>query len=345
MLLWLLQGGGYKTRCGDALGDDRRTNVRRFFIIVLGKGDNMQEVLRELAVLLVILCAGAYLGKRGVLGEACILQLNKFVVNVAFPALMIASLDQDFTAELFRDSVGLMVISWLCFGAVVLFLEAWKRVSRRPPQELGLLRFLVLFGNTAFMGYPVVRAVYGSTGVFYASIFNLAHHFVSFSYGLSLLQPGRRAGIKKWFGNIGFLATIVGFLIFLIPGTLPYTIHRPLEWIGDITIPVCLLNAGARLGTSKLRDLAKPHAIWGTSLIRLLAFPAVLFLVLRALKLPEQWIIIPTVIFGTPVALTAGLFAEEYGNDACVANRAVVLSNLLAVVTMPVWVWILLRWV
>ena len=73
-------------------------------------------------------------------------------------------------------------------------------------------------------------------------------------------------------------------------------------------------------------------------MIRLVVFPAVLFIVLNVFNLPESWVTISTIIFGTPVALTAGLFAEEYGNDALVANRAVVLSNLLAVISMPVWV-------
>ena len=298
----------------------------------------MEEVLQELAVLLVILCTGAFFGKKGVLDESCSAQINRTVMRITFPALVIASMDKNFTSELLYNSIGLLVISFLCFGAVIAFLESWKRFSKRPPQELGLLQFLVICGNTAFVGYPVIRAMYGSTGVFYASVFNLAHNFIVFSYGLALLRPTRRATARELFGNVGFLATVVGFLIFLAPGTLPYVIHRPLEWMGDITIPACLLTAGAKLGRSPLRDFGKPRAIWGTSLIRLVVFPAVLFIVLNVFNLPESWVTISTIIFGTPVALTAGLFAEEYGNDALVANRAVVLSNLLAVISMPVWV-------
>lgn len=305
----------------------------------------MAEVLQELAVLLVIMGAGAYFGRMGLLSESCTAQLNQLVMHIAFPALIIASMDKEFASGYLHNSLGLMAISWLCFVAVIVFLEAWKRVSKRPAQELGLMQFLVLFGNTAFMGYPIIRAMYGDTGVFYASVFNLAHNFVCFSYGLSLLKPGRKADVRQLFGNIGFLATVVGFVIFLMPGTLPYVIHRPLAWLGDMTIPICLLTAGAKLGGSSLRDLGQPRVIWITSCIRLIFFPAILLMILYRLGLPEYWVVIPTVIFGTPVALTAGLFAEEYGSDGLVASRAVVLSNLLAVGTMPVWVWTLMRFV
>ena len=81
----------------------------------------MQEVFQELAVLLVILCAGAYFGKKGILNEGCISQMNKMVVKIAFPALVIASMDKDFTPELLQNSIGLVVISGACFSAVILF--------------------------------------------------------------------------------------------------------------------------------------------------------------------------------------------------------------------------------
>jgi hypothetical protein len=301
------------------------------------------EIIQELAVLLVIIGIGVYFGHKGLLDAKCSEQLNRMVIHIAFPALILSSMDKDFTIERLEDSFGLISISWLCFGAVIVFLEIWKRVSKRQERELGLLRFLVIFGNTAFMGYPIIRAIYGEDGVFYASMFNLAHNFVCFSYGLSLLKPGRQIKIRELFCNIGFLATAIGFVIFLIPDTLPYILHRPLSWLGDMTIPICLLIMGAKLGRSRLCELVRPRAIWMTSLIRLVVFPTVLLIVLSAFHLPQRLVVIPTIIFGTPVALTASLFAEEYGNDGEVASRAVVLSNLLAVATLPIWVWVLMR--
>ena len=44
---------------------------------------------------------------------------------------------------------------------------------------------------------------------------------------------------------------------------------------------------------------------------------------------------VPAILFATPVALTAGAFAGRYGADAALAGRAVVVSNLISVVTLP----------
>lgn len=49
-------------------------------------------------------------------------------------------------------------------------------------------------------------------------------------------------------------------------------------------------------------------------------------------------IVIPTVLFATPAALTAGTFAQQYGCDADFAASTVMLSNLLALLTLPLLV-------
>lgn len=294
----------------------------------------MQGVFQQLLVMLMLLLAGAVFGRAGVLREPFAGQLNSFVIRITFPALILASMDKEFSTELLHNSLALIGISACCFLAVIIGLEIWSRVSKIEPHRLGLYQVLILLGNTAFMGYPVIQAIYGDTGVFYASMFNIWHNVLMFSYALGLLQRGAKIQWSKLLKNSGLIATFVGFVIFLCPFTLPYVLHRPLEWVGDMTIPLCLLIVGSRMGCSRLRDLVRPRAIWLTSLVRLVLFPLILIPLLTLLGLPENLIVIPTVVFSTPVALTVGALAQEYGGDQEIASRAVVLSNLLSLVTM-----------
>ncbi|WML37383.1 hypothetical protein [Clostridium sp. OS1-26] len=43
----------------------------------------------------------------------------------------------------------------------------------------------------------------------------------------------------------------------------------------------------------------------------------------------------PVVIMATQAPLTAGVFAKTYGGDELLANKSIVLSNLLAIITVP----------
>ncbi|MGM9612092.1 MAG: AEC family transporter, partial [Butyricicoccus sp.] len=137
------------------------------------------------------------------------------------------------------------------------------------------------------------------------------------------------------FRNSGLIATIVGFLLFLCPFTLPYPLHHSIEWVGNMTIPLALLILGSRMSRTDLRMVVRPLGIWLSSLTRLVLFPAVMIPVLTALGIRGELIAVPVILFATPVALTAASFAQQYGSDADLAGRGVVLSNLLSIVTMP----------
>lgn len=295
----------------------------------------MLKILEQMGILLLLIFAGAAATRLRIIDDSSVTSINKLIVKLCFPALLIANMDKEFTSEMLRNSLVLLAISGCCYAAVIVFLEIWRRVSKRAADELGLLQFLVLMGNTAFMGFPVVNAIYGEVGIFYASIFNIWHNFVCYSYGFYLLGRSQKIKLKTVLLNPALVATVLGFLLFISPFTLPYVLHYPLEWVGNMTIPLSLLVVGNQLSQIKPRDLLRPKSIWMTSLIRLVAFPCVLLPVLYLLGFRGYLLVIPVIIFATPVALTAGTFATQYGNDGPLAGKAVVLSNFLSVVTLP----------
>ena len=302
----------------------------------------MSSIIQEMIILLSIIVAGVFCNRLKLLTPSGVSCFNNLIIKFAFPALIIASMDKEFTDRLLRNSIWLIIIASVCYATLIAAFEIWKKFSRLSADVLSLYQFLILFGNAAFMGLPVAMAIYGNTGVFYASMFNLVHNFVCFSYGIRLLQRNKTTSWKSIFLNPGFVATVIGFIIFIIPGTLPYIIYRPMEWVGDMTIPICLLIVGNNLSHIKMSELIKPPAIWLTSLTRLILFPAVVYVVLNFLGFREYLLVIPTVIFATPVALSAASFSSQYGKDEHTASKAVILSNILAMVTMPILVILIL---
>ena len=56
-----------------------------------------------------------------------------------------------------------------------------------------------------------------------------------------------RLTLKKLLYNPSLIATLVGILMFACQFELPYVIARPIEWIGDMTIPISLLIVGSCL--------------------------------------------------------------------------------------------------
>lgn len=301
----------------------------------------MRELTEKLLALVLVLLLGGLAQRRLKLPESFYQGANDLVIRVTLPAMILSSMDKDFSPEALRTSLQLLVIAVCAFAAVIAGLELWRRFSRWPPKELGLYQYLILVGNTAFMGYPVIQAVCGSDGVFYASVFNLVHNVVTFSYGVALFQRDAPIRWRKLLGSACLLATLAGILLFLSPFRLPGPVRQALDWAGGITIPLCLLSVGARMAGQSWKSLFRPGAAVWLSLIRTVLFPLLLVPALRVAGCSGAALTVPAILFATPVALTAGAFAGRYGADAALAGRAVVVSNLISVVTLPALVAVL----
>lgn len=295
----------------------------------------MGELFEKLLSLVLVLLLGALSQKRLSLPKSFYQEAGDLVIRVTLPAMILCSMDRAFSPEALQISAGLLVIAACAFGAVIFGLELWRRLSKRPSGELGLYQYLILVGNTAFMGYPVIQAIYGGEGVFYASVFNLVHNVVTFSYGVALLQRDAPIRWRNLLGNPCLLSTLAGILLFLSPLRLPGSLRQALDWVGGITIPLCLLSVGAHMAQTSWKSLLRPGAVVRLSLVRTVLFPLLMVPALRAAGCRGVTLAVPSILFATPVSLTAGAFAGRYGLDAALAGRTVVVSNLISVVTLP----------
>lgn len=300
---------------------------------------NFASVINEIIVLILLILLGFFCSKIRLFDQQYSHLMSMMVIKITFPLLIIVSMNRKFSDELLHNSIALIGMSIVIYLIILLLIEVWGKMTKKPHEQSGVLKWIVIFGNCAFMGFPVINAVYGSVGVFYAAVFNMFYTFLMFSYGVAILQKGVSKTAWKSLLNPGLIATVIGFILFVCRISLPYVVLRPMQMIGDMTIPLALIITGISLAQMSLKDLIRPMDIWVTSLIRLIAFPAIILLILSMFHVNQYLIAIPAIIMGTPTALTAGAFALNYGCDDQLASKGVVLSNLLSVITMPALVW------
>jgi predicted permease len=299
------------------------------------------EIINSILILTVIIFIGFIVTKLKIITEEGSAVISGIIMKVSFPLLIVISMQKSFTPELFKNSMGLILLSLAIYAVLIVIVTIFGKKSSLPIDKLKILQFLMIFGNVSFMGFPVVSAIYKDVGIFYASCFNLFYNFLMFSYGIMILdRKSAKLDIKKIF-NPGLIATIIGFVLFLTSYNLPYIIYRPMEWIGDMTIPLALLVVGSCLARIKLKDLINEPIIWIYTLERLLVFPIILLIILKAIGLTSYLLVIPVVLLATPAPLTAGIFAKTYGGDELLANKSIVLSNFLSIITVPLIIFLI----
>ena len=101
--------------------------------------------------------------------------LNQFVIYVSLPALALYYIPKIEISTALLYPLG---IAWLGFGISFIFFYSLGKYLGWSNKLMGCLILTAGLGNTSFVGFPVVEALYGSKGIETAIIIDQPGSFV-----------------------------------------------------------------------------------------------------------------------------------------------------------------------
>lgn len=307
---------------------------------------NLYSVFEQILVLFMILVAGYIARKLNMFDDSMTKGLSSLLLKLALPALIIDSLQKTYSPELLRQSGVILLISFVVYALSGVAALLLPKVMRIPKSELGVFRFSVLFSNVGFMGYPVVLAVFGQEGLFYAAIYNLPFNLLVFTLGiavmtLSISEEQQRLNWRM-FVSPAVVAVVIGFTLFLFSIQLPSPMQLAVRQIGGLTTPLSMLIVGALLSSINVEDIFTNWRIYAVSVARLVLIPLAVWGGLRLFTSHLLLVGVPTLIAAMPAAANTALLAQEYNANPGLAAQIVFISTLLSALTIPLVVYILL---
>ena len=207
-----------------------------------------------------------------------------------------------------------------------------------PQGKKGIAKFVTLFANSGFMGYPVLKGIYGSTGVFYCSILGIVINLFMFSYGIMVLTEegtGIFRQLKKIIFNPAIVATILGIIIFMSGIKIPNVIGLTINSVGSMTSPLSMIIVGVMLGETNIKTAFSGKLVYILTFIRLIVVPVILFFVLKFLGAPNLTINIIVLLEALPVASNTAVLSFQYGGDNTLAVKSIFVSTVFSIVTIP----------
>ena len=297
-------------------------------------------VMLELSALILL---GLVLTKLHLLDEKGSAVLSTLVVHVFNPALIISSVCEG-GLQTQGDTVieaiicGVFLYALLILIAIVVYMR-----SKALEEEVSICKMIVIFSNTAFVGYPILRALYGDFAVFVFSLMHLPFNILIFTYGRSLLQKGnhQKMTVKDIF-SIGTVSSIVALILYFGNISVPVRVADFFGILGDACVPLSMIVIGVSLAHASWKNVLKSKNINMVVFLRLIVLPILI-----------AWITLPLPIttFNRELlvisgALPAGsmivVLAKEYKTNDGLASAGVFLTTLLSVVTIPLMLGILL---
>lgn len=296
------------------------------------------DVTSQVLILFLLIVVGYAARKIKVMDDAAVGHFSAFILNISLPALILNSLQKDFSPELLASSGKMLLLSFVIYGAAFALAALWTLVLRPPEKEKAVHQYSLIFSNVGFMGFPVVEAVMGRDALFHLSIFNIPFNLLAFSVGAWLLARNSSRPLRltwRTFVNPSVIATLAGFVAFLFSIRYPAFIAKTLKMTGDITSPLSMVVIGAVLARTPLSQVFGRWRVYVSVAARLFLVPALIWLALRALGFQGLELVLPVLVFAMPTAANTTILATVYEADAGTAGSLVFLSTLASVISIP----------
>jgi malate permease and related proteins len=295
-------------------------------------------VLTVLALLLV----GVAIGQFRWLPDGAPRLLDAVVVRFSLPALILAVLPEvDLGAELAVPVLAAWGTTLLLAGLV------WSLTIplRLDPVVRATLLLVVPLGNTSFLGFPAVEALLGSSHLPAAVVYDQLGTFLALvTFGTVVAgragagpSPTARAVVRRIVTFPPFAAMVVAG-IGLAVGGLPTPVVEVAEVLGATVTPLAMLAVGSRLQLTG--GSWRPGLVSFGLVLRLVVAPAVVFGV--AALVGGTGVVWETSVLeaAMPPMVIAGVMAADADLDAVLASRLVGVGVLVAMVTLPLWAWL-----
>lgn len=296
----------------------------------------MSTIIKQLLMLFVILVIG-YIGNRcKVLDKNANKVLSKCIINITLSALIISSVMNIENKVSFGELGMLLFFASLVYVFMTLISLVIPRIIGVPQEDRGVYSMMAIFGNVAFMGFPILKALYGSEIIFYASLFNIPFNLLLYSLGMVFLSPRGTVKINKnLFLNPPLISSVVALIIYLLPVNFPVFFVNGLSMLGDMTIPGAMLVIGSSLAEVSIKEIFNDFRIYLISLVKLVVFPLMVWAVLKPFVTDPLLLAVGVVTTAMPMATNITMLSITFGGNEALASKGIFISTLMSLITIP----------
>jgi len=273
--------------------------------------------------------------RRGMaLGDHFWTGVEKLVYFVLFPALLFNALTKTPLTATALPLIGVGVAAMA--GAMLLALAARPLFPLTPLSFAS--QFQCAFRFNSYIGLAVAAKLHGAAGI--AAMGLLVGSMVPFANLAAVGMLARHGETTLWrelAKNPLFLATLASLLWNLLSLPVPAPFAQFLGRLAEAAIALGLLAVGAALKLRGALGREGRGAAGYFLTIKLLAMPAIAWLVARWMGLAGMHFDIVLIFAALPTASSAYILAQRMGGDGARVAWLISASTLAGMVSLPLW--------
>lgn len=300
--------------------------------------------MANITLLLVCLAIGLLLRHSGSFPPETPKVLNQFLIYISLPALALIHIP---AIKLTPELLFPVLTSWLVLGMALILLPLLGRLLGWSRATTGCLLLTAGLGNTSFVGFPVIEALYGPEALKIALMVDQPGSFVAVSSAgvvIACLYSSAELRKRDIARKVLLFPPFITFLIALglnIAAMPPAGIAlEVLERLAATLTPLALTSVGMQLSFKAEGQPLSP-LIWGLG-YKLLLAPACL-LVLYVFLLGGSGEVVKISLMEAAMApmITGSILAITFGLNPRLAALMVGVGVPLSFATLAFWYFLL----
>lgn len=300
------------------------------------------------ALMLAIGVVGFWIISRRVLPRQALGILSPLALEVALPCLVFANIVQQFDPAA-RPRWWAMPLYWAAFtvGAILLSRAGALLADRRTRREF---RLSLLYQNAIFFPLVILTELYGAESDYVTDLFLFTLFFPPFIFITYRRFLGRRVKIEDW-RKIVHPVLIAVALGLAARGTglhaaVPEFAVNALARVGAMSAPILMLILGGNIYVDfKRRGNVRFGEIVKFVAVKNVAFPLIAIGVIALLRPPKELAMLLLLQSAAPPITSVPILIGREGGDAAIASQLLLGSFLAAVLSIPLMMYLLTRFV
>ena len=305
----------------------------------------LDRIVGPLLPVACVILLGFIAGKRGKLTHSDSLLISRLVLGWIMPALLFVGMANTPRAQLldfkyiFATVIGIIGMFLLALGI------GWLRL--RDLKAATLKGLVNGFPDAAFMGIPILGAMYGPQSIYSVLVLNLVATLIMIPLTITLLTiaDGKGSGVQAFVSSLSTAvrrplvwAPALGILRSMLEFKLPAVAAESFNLLGKATPGVSLFCLGLIMSTDTLKMSGE---VWTNLGLKLFVQPALMFgamVVLGRHGLFAQQMILLSAL---PSATIPAMFANQAGVYQSEAATSILISTVLSIVTFSAAIYLI----
>ena len=291
--------------------------------------------LKQVIVLFLLIFAGAFCYKTGAIKAEAKRAFSDLLLYLIVPVMVVNSYMVEFDPSTTKNLMK--AFAWssaaLLIGLAVTFFFTWKREDRNLPIQ----RFACIFSNAAYMGFPLIQALFGAEGLIYASAFVTMFNMLLWTIGYAMISDKIKG--KEVLSSIlrtpVVYAVILGMLLYFLQIPVPELVKKPCELISNMNTPLSMVITGMLMAASNVGRIIKSGKLWLVVILRMLVIPAICVGVFALSGLKGIVAEVVLLLEACPSAAITSVFAVQFHYDEEFVAGLVVVTTIVSIVTLP----------